>query len=159
MSVASLHWRPRPLAAAAAALGLAAGLAACSLDKVDKPPLSGPSETGISVQLTAVPDVVNADGVSQAVVRLVLRDPNGLPVAGLAVLFDGLGDGTLLPSPGSTYVGPVQTGLVMATDRDGVANVIYVAGKSPGTTVTIRARPYSIDSLHNFFRTVEILLR
>ena len=43
--------------------------AGCGLGKVEDAPLIGPSETGFSVQLTALPDTLNADGVSQAVVR------------------------------------------------------------------------------------------
>ena len=55
-------------------------------------------------------------------VRLVLRDQTGAPAAGRAVLFELLtGDGTMMPSTDSTYVGPVQTGLVMATADDGSA--------------------------------------
>ncbi len=60
------------------------------------------------------------------------------------MFFTADGDGTLVPSASSTYVGPVQSGLVMATDRDGVANVVYVAGTGLGT-VTVYVRPYGID--------------
>ena len=75
----------RPLLAFVAALGVLT--AGCCLDKVqDPPPLVGPAETGISVQLTALPDTLNADGVSQSTVQLVLRDSDGSPFSGLAVL-------------------------------------------------------------------------
>ena len=57
-------------------------LPGCVLDKDSPRRSSGPSETGISVQLSALPDTVNADGVSQSVVELVLRDQNGSPAAG-----------------------------------------------------------------------------
>ena len=50
--------------AAVAALGLMLAASGCGLDKVQTPPLIGPSETGYSVQLTALPDTLNADGVS-----------------------------------------------------------------------------------------------
>ena len=64
--------------------------------------------------------------------RLVLRNQNGQPVTGYAVLFELDGDGRSrrrhAPAPGSTYVGPVQTGEVMATDNNGVARVVYTAG-------------------------------
>jgi len=146
----------RPLLAFVAALGLVT--AGCGLDKVEQPPLIGPSETGISVQLTALPDTLNADGVSQSTVQLVLRNPDGSPFSGLAVYFAHDGDGLLGPSASSTYVGPVQTGLVMATDRNGVANVVYVAGTGLGT-VKVYVRPYSIDGASWFERTVEILQR
>jgi hypothetical protein len=140
---------------------VASGLLAfggCSLDKAQEPALSGPSETGISVQLVALPDTLNADGVSQAVVQLTLRDENGAPISGRAVLFSHDGDGVMAPSAASTFVGPVQTGLVMATDSSGMANVVYVAGTGIGT-VTFYVRPYGIDSARWFERTCEIIQR
>jgi hypothetical protein len=143
----------RPLLPFVAALGLVT--AGCELDKVEDAPLVGPSETGVSVQLTALPDTLNADGVSSSVIQLVLRDQNGLPVSGRAVLFELDGDGVLAPSASSTYVGPIQTGIVMATDRDGVANVVYVAGTAL-RTVIVGVRPYGIDAANGFYRTVEI---
>jgi hypothetical protein len=145
--------------AALAALGLTLAGSGCGLDKVQTPPLIGPSETGYSVQLTALPDTLNADGVSVASVQLILRDAAGNAVSGRAVLFEFSGDGTLVPSANSNYVGPIQSGIVMATDRDGVANVVYVAGTAI-TTVTVGVRPYGIDAANTFFyRTVEIVQR
>jgi hypothetical protein len=146
----------RPLLAFVATLGLVT--AGCGLDKVEEPPVIGPSETGVSVQLSALPDTVNADGVSESTVQLVLRKPDGTPYSGLAVYFSHDGDGVLGPSASSNYVGPVQSGFVMATDRDGVANVVYVAGTSLGT-VKVYVRPYNIDGAGWFERTVEILQR
>ena len=147
---------------AAGAVILALGLLAspgCVLDK-DKPPaLIGPSETGISVQLSALPDTVNADGVSQSTVELVLRDQNGAPAPGRAVLFELLsGDGYLTPSAASTFVGPVQTGLVMATSESGTAVVVYVTGHSI-TTASVGVRPYSFDAAREYFSSIEIVQR
>lgn len=143
----------RPLLAFVATLGLVT--AGCGLDQVEDPPLVGPSETGLSVQLTALPDTLNADGVSVSVIQFVLREENGRAVSGRAVLFEHDGDGVLVPSASSTYVGPIQTGIVMATDRDGVANVVYVAGTAL-RHVTVAVRPYGIDAANRFYRTVEI---
>jgi hypothetical protein len=63
-------------------------------------------------------------------------------VKGYAVLFDCEGDGTfcsgagrLTPHTGSTYVGPIQTGEVMATDNDGVARVVYTAGPTSDSSL------------------------
>jgi hypothetical protein len=146
-----------PLAAAAVlTLGLVAS--GCGLDEVENPPLIGPSETGYSVQLTALPDTLNADGISVATVQLVLRDSAGKAVSGRAVLFEFSGDGNLVPSADSNYVGPIQSGIVMATDRDGVANVVYVAGTGIGTVI-VAVRPYGIDAANGFYRTVEIYQR
>ena len=43
---------------------------------------------GSTSSSTALPDTVNADGVSTSQVRVVLRNQNGAPVTGFAVLFD-----------------------------------------------------------------------
>jgi hypothetical protein len=131
---------------------------ACTLDKVAEPPLAGPSETGISVQLVALPDTVNADGVSEVVVMLVLRNNDGSPVTGRAIYFElEAGDGTMLQEASATYVGPVQGGIVMATDNEGVTRVVYVAGYAVGVFARISVRPYGIDGVRDFYRTVEIL--
>lgn len=150
------------------ALGLALAAGGCELNSQSEPELSGPSDQGFNVELVAQPDTVNADGVSASQVRLVLRNQNGQPVTGLAVLFecdgDGKecnGDGTLTPHPSTTYVGPIQTGEVMATDSNGVAVVIYTAGEIH-RTVTISVRPYNFDGVieNNWgFRSVTIIQR
>ncbi len=134
---------------------LAAG---CGLDKVQEPPVQGPSETGVSVEMIALPDILNADGVSTSAIQLVLRMSDGTPLSTRSVNFQlESGDGRLKPSPTSTYVGPIQTGFVMATDQNGVANVVYVAGRGIGTVI-VAARAYGSDSTNmTFYHTVEIL--
>jgi hypothetical protein len=133
------------------------GSAGCGLDKQKVPDLTGPADVGVSTELVAAPDVLNADGVSQSVVRLVLRDQDGKPISGRAVLFEHDGDGYMAPSTASTYVGPVQTGIVMATDKDGVAYVVYVAGTQPGRKIRVTVRPYGIDTSYTpTWRSVEI---
>jgi hypothetical protein len=159
--VTSGRWRPGGAARVLAAAALLVGVGGCELDKQESPQVNGPSETGLSAQLTALPDVVNADGVSEAVVELVLRDQDGNPAGGRAILFQLLsGDGAISPSAASTFVGPVQTGLVMATAQDGTAVVVYVAG-TRYTTATIGVKPYGFDTTNvtGFLRTVEIIQR
>jgi hypothetical protein len=146
----------RPFLIAAVAAGLLGG--ACELEKVEEPQLAGPSETGISVQLIALADTVNADGVSTVDVELVLRNNDGSAVSGRAVYFElESGDGDLDPKTGFTYVGPVQGGFVMATDSSGVTRVVYTAGFSVGAFARVSVRPYGIDGVRDFYRTVEIL--
>ncbi len=137
---------------------VAVAMGGCSLDRPAVIDTVTPSETGVSVQLTALPDILNADGVSQAVVQLVLRDAQGNPIKSRSVLFEHDGDGTLYPSSGSTYVGPIQNGIVMATDGDGVAYVVYVAGTASGK-VTIVTRPYGIDAAEFFFYRQVVILQ
>jgi hypothetical protein len=156
MRVSMKEARYRLSLALAGTLALLA--AGCDLGEVQPPPVQGPSETGVSVVMYALPDILNADGVSSSAIQLVLRSSDGTPLGGRAVnFFLASGDGRLKPSPASTYIGPIQTGLVMATDNNGVANVVYVAGKGIGT-VSVAARPYGSDATHmTFYETVEIL--
>jgi invasin-like protein len=130
------------------ALALIVAMNGCGLgglEEVKVPPLVGPSETGISLEMRASPDTLNADGVSQSVVRIQVRDQNGKPAAGrqLAVRL-AQGDGFLVA--GSLVVGPLQTAASLATDSGGVAQVVYTAGFSPGLLVVIAVKPYSFDA-------------
>ena len=148
-------------------VGFLLGQGGCGLDKQKAGQLNGPSDIGVSTDLVAAPDVLNADGVSQSVVRLILRDQDGNPIAVRSVLFTTDGDGYLAPSTASTFVGPVQTGggyggnghgIVMATGKDGVAYVVYVAGTTPDLRIHVSAWPYGTDTAYTLraFRTVEI---
>ncbi len=83
----------------------------CKLDRDTDPNLQGPSDVGISVDLVAAPDTVNADGVSTSEVSVVLRDNLGKPLVTRPILFQHNGDGVLIAAPGALYVGPVQTGI------------------------------------------------
>jgi hypothetical protein len=131
----------------------------CTLDRQGGPDPVGPSDNATSVDLNAAPDLVNADGVSQSYIRMVLRNERGEPLVNRSVLFQHDGDGLLSPSPASIFVGPVQTGLVMATDRNGVADVVYTAGTDVRCLV-VWVRPYGIDTTFTeFFRNVELCQR
>ena len=153
------------------ALGLLLGAAGCELSKQQEPDLTGPADQGFNIELTALPDTVNADGVSTSEVRLVLRNQNGAPVTGYAVLFDcdgadrfcggSAGAGRMNPAAGATYVGPIQTGEVMATDNNGVTRVVYTAGTDL-RFVTISVRPFYSDATIEYnwsIRNVVILQR
>jgi len=158
MREAMLRVRPARRAWAVLALGLLLSGAGCELGNQTEPPLSGPSDQGFNIELSALPDTVNADGVSAGQVRTVVRDENGRPVSGRAILFEHDGDGELLPAATSTYVGPIQTGIVMATDPNGVVNVVYVAGTAI-VTVTVAVRPYGFDAANGYARSVQIFQR
>lgn len=138
------------------AVGLLLVATGCKLDRAGGVDPVGPSDNATSVDLVAAPDVVNADGVSQSYIRMFLRDERGEPLGGRSVYFFHSGDGLLYPSPASIYVGPVQTGLVMATDRNGQADVVYQAGTGLGC-LRVYVRPYGIDTTFTpFDRSVEI---
>lgn len=54
----------------------------CTLDNGAAPAVTGPSEFGLSVTLSASPDQLPRDGVSQSVVTVTVRDEASRPVAG-----------------------------------------------------------------------------
>jgi len=140
------------------ALAAALVLGGCGMDEVKIPGgLVGPSELGISVQLSASPDIVNADGVSQSVVTATVRDQNGKPLSGKLLFFQlNSGDGAIIA--GGILVGPLQTGLSVASGANGVAQIVYQAGYSAGT-VTISVRPYGFDTNSTVTRFIEIWQR
>lgn len=127
------------------AVALIVAMNGCGLDEVRIPPLNGPSEAGLSLDLKANPDTISADGVSQSVVRIQARDQNGRPAPGrqLAVALKS-GDGFIVA--GSVLVGPLQSAVSLQTDSNGIAQVVYVAGTRVGVLATIGARPYGFDA-------------
>ena len=132
-------------------LAVAAAMTACGLgglNEVDVPALVGPSAGGVSLQMQASPDTLNADGVSQSVVRIQVRDQNGKPAPGrqLAVRL-AQGDGFLVA--GSVVVGPLQTAVSLASDGSGVVQVVYTAGYTPGLLVVIGVKPFSFDATND----------
>jgi Invasin, domain 3 len=138
------------------ALALIFAMNGCGLDTVEVPDLVGPSENGISLQMQASPDIVSADGVSQSVVRITVRDQNGTPAQGKQLLVSFSGDGSLVA--GSVLVGPLQAGISVTTDTNGIAQVVYVAGTRVGSTVTVFAMLYDTDFNGRFEQSVQILL-
>jgi hypothetical protein len=140
------------------ALGLLLATTGCELSGQNQPDLTGPADQGFNIELEALPDTLNADGVSTSRIRAVVRNQNGQPVTGYAVLFEHDGDGTLLPASGSTYVGPIQTGEVMATGSEGTAFMVYTAGTDL-RTITVSVRPYNFDAGSFYFRSVFIFQR
>lgn len=141
--------------ASVATLGLASLLlgVGCGLDETKVPPLFGPSELGLSLQMSASPDVINADGVSQSVVSITARDENGRPAPNRLIYVSGLGDGALIA--GGVLVGPLQTGFTVQTGNNGVAQVVYQAGFGIGQVI-VQARPYGFDAYAGVTRSVAI---
>jgi hypothetical protein len=144
----------------AACAGLVAmlGLGGCAMDEVSVPGgLVGPSELGISVELSASPPIVNADGVSQSVVTATVRDQNGRPLAGKLLFFQlWSGDGAIIA--GGVMVGPLQTGLTVASGANGVAQIVYQAGYN-AQTVSVSVQPFVFDMNGAVSRYIEIWQR
>jgi hypothetical protein len=157
LSTISKTLRRRGLALGAVTLLVA--MNGCGLDEVEVPALVGPSQEGLSMDLKANPDTISADGVSQSVVRITVRDQNGRPAPNrqLSVQLKQ-GDGFIVA--GSVLVGPLQTAVSLLTDSNGIAQVVYTAGTTPGQLATIGVRPYSFDATFDpdlRERTVNIL--
>lgn len=132
-------------------------LAACSLDKQTTPPLAGPSELGLSLAVSATPDILTQDGQSQATIEVVARDAAGQPKPGLTLRIE-------------TYVGvtPVDFGVlsskVISTGGDGRAVTSYRAPAAPpptqpdDTIVTILVTPVGSNYAGSVTRQVDLRL-
>ena len=151
--------RPARLARAAlVAIGLL-GIEACVQGGADQPPLSGPSELGISLTLQANPDVLPLDGSAQSRIEVLARDENGKPLPDLKLLVQIVSGGQFIDFGVLTGLRPDKTVL---TGGDGRAFFSYTAplasanpagSSDPGTTVTIQVTP-SDPNVPNFANTL-----
>lgn len=150
---------PVSRATSAALLAAAATvvLAGCTVKKTETPPLSGPSELGLSLQTKASPDILGQDGLSQSQIEITARGPDGRPVRDLALRVEMLVDGLL-----ADY-GRLSTRSVVTGD-DGIARLTYTAPPPRServdyhTVVTLRVTPISTDYANANARTVDIRL-
>jgi len=159
------QWRSRLWAAAGVALLVAHG--GCGFDGVDVPELVGPAELATSVALTAVPDLIEADGFSTSLITATVRDQNGQPAAGRDIFFsiaDASGRTADIGTLRSTATGvSVGTGITVKTNAQGVAEVVYEAPARTDATanqqVRVTARPAGTDASSALYRSVNIELR
>jgi PKD repeat protein len=115
-------------------------LAGCTLRPTQVPPLTGPSELGMSFNVTATPDSLTQNTYTSSAIVVTALGPNGEPVSGL--------DFRLALQP---LFGTLSSSLVR-TGSDGKATAIYTAplappfvfGK-PATLVRIAATPVGGD--------------
>jgi chitodextrinase len=132
-------------------------VAGCALDKQTTPPLTGPSELGLSLALSATPDIITQDGQSQAVIEIVARDASSQPVGGLGLRAE-------------TYVNGQQTDLgvlsskSVSTGSDGRAILTYRAPAPPSPSqtsdivVTLAVTPVGTNYAGAVARFIEIRL-
>jgi hypothetical protein len=111
---------------------IGAAVAGCTLNKQEAPALSGPSGLSLSMLVTAAPDHLMQDGVSQAVVTATVRNAQGEPVSGLGINW------SVAPSDG-TQVEP--TPQFSVTNAQGQAQTRVTApappAEAPATPLTL----------------------
>jgi len=132
-------------------IALIAMTTACTVHQTDVPSLTGPSEFGLSVSVTAQPDIITRDGFSQSTVVITARDVNGAPVPGVQFRVDT----AVLDDQGALQLrdfGTLSSRFVFS-GSDGRATVRYTSPQAPlpGTaepanSVTIFVEP--VDSNH-----------
>jgi hypothetical protein len=145
-------------------LGALLAFHACGLNDVDIPELDGPSSFAANLQLRATPDLLVADGISQAVITALFFDVNGRPSSGREIFFTIADENGVFAAIGNfpTAEGP-GFAVTVRTDGDGVARVVYQApprtDATADQTVLIAARPIGDDAGAAMYRTVRIELR
>jgi PKD repeat protein len=138
---------------------VAAVTAAGCTNKTEAPPPVGPSELGLSVIVTASPDILDLDGLSQSQITITTRGPDGSPVRDVPFNLDMAFQGELQDVGRLSNKQPV-------TGSDGRAVVTYTAPAAPTSgnsdampIVTIAAVPIGNDYSNATRRTVDIRLR
>jgi PKD repeat protein len=127
-------------------IALAVLTGACTLQKADTPPLTGPSTLALSLVATASPDILVEDGQQTSTIRIRARDQFGQPIPNLALRVDTMVGG------GLADIGTLSQRNV-TTNGSGEATVTFTAplarfqGVDTGTVVTIAVRPVGTDFL------------
>jgi PKD repeat protein len=139
-------------------IAAAVGVAGCT-KKTEAPPPTGPSTTGLSLELFASPDVLDIDGLSQSQITITARGPDGAPLSNVGVNLDIVAGSTIVD------IGRLSTKSVN-TGSDGRATVTYTspAGAPQGnsdsfSTITIMGIPAGNDFSNAVARSVDIRLR
>jgi PKD repeat protein len=141
---------------------LAIGFAAlagvsCRLSNASPANYTGPSEFGVSVSLSATPDLLARDGRQTSTITVQAHDSNGAPLAQLGVAL-----GMSVESASGTLGSLSQT--QVTTGADGRASVVYTAplpatlGQSNNATVQIFALPIGTNSANATFSGVTLRL-
>ena len=147
-------------------LFVVASLGGCGMEEVEIPDLDGPSTYGAGVRVTASPDIILADGLSTSLVTANVWDQNGRPAS--RDIFFQVSQGTGLSADIGKLrsTGPDQglgTGLVVRSDSNGVARVVYVSPPRTDFTangsVLVTARPVGSDAAGTVVHSVRIELR
>lgn len=134
------------------------GMAGCALDSQGAPPLAGPSELGLSITVTASPDIITQDGASQALIEVIARDQFSQPVRGLTLRAD------ITVNGGVVDFGALSSKTI-STDAEGRARMTYFSPGAPppaaagDNVVEILVTPVSGNYANSVPRGVQILLK
>ena len=145
-------------------LGALLAFHGCGLNDVSIPELDGPSTFAANLTLRANPDLLVADGISQAVITAVFFDANGRPSPNRQIFFTIADESGRFAAIGyfPTAEGP-GFAVTVPTDAQGIARVVYqVPPRTDATadqTILIAARPLGDDASAAVYRTVRIELR
>jgi PKD repeat protein len=133
-------------------------VAGCT-NKTEAPAPTGPSALGLDVGVTASPDVLDLDGLSQSQVAITTRGPDGSPVRDVPFRLDIVFNGEIQD------IGRLST-KTPTTGSDGRAVVTYTAPAAPPsgntddfTIVKITAVPVGNDYLNAVPHSVQIRLK
>jgi PKD repeat protein len=141
----------RGILPAAVTLAAALVVSACSVDQIAPPSISGPSEFGLSINMTAAPDQLPRDGSSRSVVTVRASDAQGRPVVGQRL--------SLSLSPTSVTA---LSATDVTTDRDGRATFAVAAPSLttvvPNNRFVIAATPVGDNSANAAPRIITIML-
>jgi PKD repeat protein len=134
-----------------------AAATACTVKETNPPPLSGPSELGLSLTLQATPDVLLQDGSSQSTLVILARDANGQPARSVTCRLD-IGVNGMVADFGRLSTRTVTTG------SDGRAVAVYTAPPAPiavtgdESVVAVLVTPVGTDFANAISRSVSIRL-
>jgi chitodextrinase len=134
----------RSFAARAAVMATVLVASACSMDSQSIPSPTGPSGFGLSVRITATPQLLPRDGVSTAVITIEVTDADRKPAAGQRLL--------LSSTAGSLSASEVSTG------SDGRATVQLTAPPvNHGVdTAEVEATPVGLNGQSSEARSISI---
>lgn len=125
------------------------------MKKQEAPPLTGPSEYGLSVTVQVSPDVLTQDGASQALVTITAHDAAGQRKPNVSVRLD-----TIVNNQPITF--GTLSARTLVTGSDGRATATYTAppATSSGSEllVTIAATPIGTDNNNTVPRTATVRL-
>src|SRR5262249_35309029 len=111
--------------------------AGCTLSNQEAPPLAGPSRFGLSIRVSAAPQILPRDGSSMSTISIAAFNAHGSPKARQRL--------ALSKTAGTLSVNEVLTG------SNGTATVVYTAPamNESVSTVTITATPVEGGDINN----------